>query len=241
MAQAAFTQTLTAQQIVHQADDDAGSPGKYLDPLTSGETLGAPAYVRLQSLLDHEAQSGDYPFRNDRLTISVSSRMTVLPSDFWRATFPEAWIYDSGGNRVSLRIMGEGEFHARLSDASKGTGQPMACTVMLNHGAAQGGTGQGVLLVEPSPDRAYQVELPYQPLSLPLGTILSIPWFPYSLWLIKALAVELFINQDDTRMIAVGAERDRLKREIQRTQHGPGMRNAQLGMHPNVFRTPLRF
>ena len=240
MALAAFTQTLTAQQIVHQADDDAGSPGKYLDA-SRNETLDAPAYVRLQALLDHEAQSGDYPFRNDRLTISVSSRLTTLPSDFWRATFPEAWIYDSSGDRQPLRIMGEGDLHAHLSDATKATGLPLACGVMLNRGAAQGGAPQGVLLVEPAPDRAYLVELPYQPLALPLGTITSTPWFPYSLWLIKALATELFINQDDTRMLPVAAERDRLKREIQRTQHGPGMRDAQLGMHPNVFRTPLRF
>jgi hypothetical protein len=240
MAVAAFTQTLTAQQIVRQADDDAGSPGKYLD-VTGVESLTAPAYVRLQALLDHEAQSGDYTFRNDRLTITVSSRVTTLPSDFWRATFPEAWLYDSAGNRQPLRIMGEGDLHAHLSDASKGTGQPSACGILLNRGAAQGGTPEGALLVEPAPDRAYRVELPYQPLALPLGTITSKPWFPYALWLIKALAVELFVNQDDTRMMPVALERDRIKREIQRTQHGPGMRNAQLGMHPTVFRTPLRF
>ena len=239
MALAAFTQSLTAQQIVRQADQEAGSPGLYLN--TSGtEDLTAPAYVRLQALLDHEAQSGDYPFRNDRLTITVSSRLTTLPSDFWRATFPDARIYDQAGNALPLRILGEGDFHAILTDASTSTGMPTAAGVMLNRGSAQAGTPEGVLIVEPAPDGPYQVELPYQPLSLPLGTISSKPWFPYSLYLIKALACELFVNQDDTRMVPVAMERDRLKREIQRTQHGPGMRNARLGMSPSVFRPVVR-
>jgi hypothetical protein len=239
MALAAFTQTLTAQKIVRAADQDAGSPGLYLD--AGSEVLTAPAYVRLQALLDHEAQSGDYPFRNDRVSITVSGQITTLPSDFWRATFTEGRIQDPSGVWCPLRIMGEGDLHGILTTASQGTGMPTAAGVMLNRGAAQAGTPQGRLIVEPSPDRAYTVELPYQPMALPLGTISSVPWFPYALYLIKMLAVELFVNQDDSRMVPVAMERDRLKREIQRSQHGPGMRNAVVRMNPSVFRPVQRF
>lgn len=239
MALAAFSQSFTAQQIVQQADRDAGSPGLYLDS-TGVESLTAPAYVRLQALLDHEALTADNVYRNDRLTITVSSRLTTLPSDFWRATFPEAWIYTTAGVRLPLRIMGEGDFHSVLTDASQSTGMPEAIGFMLNRGAAQAGTPEGVLISEPSPDRAYQVELPYQPVATPIGAITARVWCPYSLYLIKALACELFVNQDDTRMGPVALDRERLKREMQRSQHGPGMRNARVGMSPSVFRPVLR-
>lgn len=239
MALAAYTQSFTAQKIVREADRDAGSPGLYLDN-DGNETLAASAYVKLQAILDHEALTADNVFRNDRLTITVSSRLTTLPSDFWRATFQNARIYDQAGNALPLRILGEGDFHAILTDAGTSTGMPEAIGIMLNRGSAQAGTPEGVLIAEPSPDRAYQVELPYQPIATPIGAITARVWHPGSLYLIKALACDLFVNQDDTRMVPVAMERDRLKREWQRQQHGPGMRNARLGMSPSVFRQPVR-
>jgi hypothetical protein len=238
MALDAFTRGLTAQQIVRAADLDAGSPWLYLD--SGSEALTAPAYVRLQAILDEIALNQDSPFQNDRLTITVADRLTELPSDFWRATFTEAYIYDQAGNRLPLRIMGEGDFHASLSDAGTFTGMPEAIGLMLNRGSANGGTPEGVVIAEPSPDRAYEVELPYQPLALPLGAITSVPWYPHSLYLIKCLACELFTNQDDSRFMTAQQERDRLERRIQRSQHGPGMRNARLAMNPEVFRRPVR-
>ncbi len=74
----------------------------------------------------------------------------------------------------------------------------------------------------------------------PLATISSKPWFPHALYLTKALAVELFTNQDDPRAMAVGQERDRLFREIRRKQAGPGERGNAIRFAATSFRDPLR-
>ena len=250
MAQiAAFTQVLTAQQIVEAADREAGSPGLYLDPQTGLAPVATfsttmprtHAYCVLQSILDHLAQAWDWPFRNDALTIQVSTRTTELPSDYWRATFNGAYIIDPVTNRrLPLQLLASQDFHDGLVPSESGSGQPSSIQIIKNSGSAVAGSPHGIVYVDIVPDRTYFVELHYSPLALPLTNITTKPWFPWSMYLIKAVAVELFIHQDDSRRSDVAAERDRLFRDIRRSLAEPGQRSGQVRHNANVFRTPIR-
>jgi hypothetical protein len=241
MAQiAAFTQVLTAQAIVQAADREAGSPGLYLTSAGT-ETLAAHAYVALQSLLDHLAQAWDWPFRNDALSLQVSTRTTELPSDYWRATFNGAFLVDPITNRrYPLQLLGSQEFHEGLIPAEEGTGRPSSVQIIKNSGSATGGSPHGVLYTDIVPDRTYFIELHYSPLAVPLAAITTKPWFPWSYYLIKALAVELFVHQDDNRRADVAAERDRLFRDIRRSLSEPGQRANRVRYNTSVFRDPVR-
>lgn len=116
---------------------------------------------------------------------------------------------------------------------------PNSIFVMKNAGAAEGGTPAGVLYTDMVPDRTYQVELHYSPLATPLTAITQKPWFPWSYYLVKAVAVELFTHQDDSRRADVAAERDRIFRDIRRSLAEPGQRAPMIRYSSRVFRNPL--
>jgi hypothetical protein len=235
-----FTRGLTAQKIVAAADLDAGSPGLYLTS-AGAETLDAPAYVRLQALLNHLAQTRAWPSLYDVLTIAVSTRTTALPSDFWRAMQPTFWILDPiTAVRRPLQVVSVEEFHALIHPSNTMTGTPSLACVMKNRGAAQGGSAAGAFIVEPAPDQSYQVEIHYMPQPIQLAAITSVPWFPHSLYLVKAVAVELFLNQDDPRRSDVAATRDQLMREIVRSERDVGAGATQIRHAPLCFRPTIR-
>lgn len=242
MALAVFTRsTLAANVIVRAADLEAGSPGLYLTPAGS-ETLDAPAYVKLQQLLDHYAMSFDWPFRDDAVSLQVSTRATTLPSDYWSATYTACEITDpSSGASWSIPLLDERSWTESIVPSDNGgVGIPSALHVYKNHGAAEGGTPEAVLYTNIVPDKTYWIDLHYEPQATPLAAITTKPWFPYAHALTKALAVELFTNQDDPRAVAVAQERDRLFREIRRKQAGPGERGAMVRYSAMCFRPTLR-
>lgn len=234
------TSNLTAQAIVRAADREAGNPGLYLNE-SGSETLAAHAYVKLQVLLDQLALSGDWPFRHDALSLQIASRTTALPSDFWQATFSEAFFTDpNSGDRRPVRLVDSHTFHDRMRPSTQTDAPPEIACIMKNQGAADGGSASGVVMVDPVWSTAYFLELHYSPLAVPLAAIGSKPWFPYAHYLIKALAVELLTHQDDARGVAVAQERDRLYREIRQSQGDLGQRPTQIRWSRDVFRTPVR-
>jgi hypothetical protein len=240
MALDVFTNTFTAQKIVTLAERRAGSPGLHLNS-TPIEAIDAPAYLELQAILDHLAQNFDWPFRDDALTLNVSTRTTILPDDYWNTWFTEAYvIHPDTGVRTPLYILGRAEFHSRMSPANVTTGMPTIASIMKHRGAAALGTPEGVLLVDLAPDRTYPIELHYNPQAVPLAAITSIPWFPYSQYLIESLLVKLYFNQDDSRAASAAAERERLWMEIRRAQSDAGQRGQQVQYDPLVYRQPLR-
>lgn len=232
---------LTAQAIVRAADREAGDGGLYLDS-AGAENLTAHAYVKLQVLLDQLALSGDWTFRKDALSLQISSRSTALPSDFWQASFTDAFmIHPTSGDRRPVRILDSEAFHRQLRPSTQCDAPPEVCCLVKNQGAANGGaTPSGVLMVDPVWSTTYWLELHYSPLAIPLAAITTKPWFPYAHYLIKALAVELLTMQDDPRAVGVAQERDRLYREIRMSQGDVGQRPRQMRWSRDVFRTPPR-
>lgn len=240
---AAFTtNNLTAQAIVKAADREAGNAGLYLTDAGT-ETLAAPAYVKLQAILDHEALSGDWPFRMDAttLTIPANTRTVGLPSDYWQAPFTECWwIHPDTGHRTQIRLQDRRGFHDHLMPTGDGKAPPLEAMIAKNQGAADGGTPSGVVMVNPVWDRSYLLELHYSPLAIPLAAITTKPWLPFSLYLIKRLVAELFSDQDDQRMLVATAQADKLKRDLKLASSDPGQRARSIPVSADVFAPPVR-
>lgn len=237
---AAFTQSLTAQAIVKAADREAGSPGSYLND-SGSETLAAPGYVKLQAILDHEALTGDWPFRFDAITVAVTGRTTGLPSDFWNTTFAEAYyIHPTTGERPAVRIVDRQTFHQTMRPSNQMDGPPEQACIVKNQGAADGGSPSGVVMVDPVWTTHYVLELHYSPLPIPLAAITTKPWLPHSLFLIKRLAAELFSDQDDPRVGTALAVAQALKDEMTSAKADAGQRPKLLRMNPDIFVPPRR-
>lgn len=237
---AAFTQSLSAQSIVRAADREAGSPGLYLTDAGS-EGLTAPAYVKLQAILDHEALTSDWPFTMDSVTIQITGRTTALPSDYWNAAFVECWwIHPTTGDRDTVRLMDRREFHDGIRPSNLMDGPPERACVVKNQGHAAGGsTPTGVIMVDPVWSTHYLLELHYSPLSVPLAAITTKPWLPHSLYLIKRLVAELYSDQDDQRAVLATQMADRLKRDMKMASD-PGQRPRSIRVSPDCFTNPVR-
>lgn len=241
-----FTNTFTAQKVVTMAERKAGGPGYHLN--TSGsEDLTAPAYVQLQAILDHQAQRRHWPFRHDARTLTLNSRITALPLDFWRAAFNQAFLVDVNGVRSVLPIIGLSDFHSEISSVSwqqgttTATGRPQYITIFKHQGTSGGGTGEGKIIADVTPDTTYYLELHYDPMASPLSAITSVPWFPWSQWLIEALVCDLYLSQDDSRYQLAAMSRDKLMREILDSLSDPGQRGAAIGYDPLRYVRPMRF
>lgn len=239
----ALTQSLTAQQIVTLAERKAGGPGYHLNA-SSVEALDAPAYIQLQVILDQLALTQDWPFRHDALTLTCASQIVALPLDYWRSSFTNAYLLDSSGLRLGpIPIRGHEDFHDALPQAlaSGVTGTPSFLSIQKNRGAANGGSGAGQIVFDVAPARTFYLELHYDPIASPLSAISSKPWFPYSQYLVQALLCELYLAQDDTRMVAAASERERLWAQIRRGQSDAGQRSAAVGYDAGFYRAPRVF
>lgn len=244
MAQlAAFTtNNLTAQAIVRAADREAGNPGLYLTDAGS-EAITAPAYVKLQAILDHEALTGDWSFRADATSLAVTAgtRTVSLPSDYWASRFNTFWWIDATtGHRSPLRLYDREAFHDEILPSGDGHGTPYAVCVVKNQGAAEGGSASGVLMLNPVNQSAGLVEVHYAPLADPLAAISEKPWLPHGLFLIKRLVAELLSDQDDQRAVIAFQVADRLKREIRQSAADPGQKAKRFPLSPDRFVPPVR-
>lgn len=231
MALSAFEGVATAQQIVAAALRHAGSPDLHLDS-NGNETLDAPAYIELQWLLDHLAMAHDWPFTRTALSVPILSRENPLPATFWRASVDDPlWLVSCDGTRSRVHLDDEGEFFSALPGTGSPEGTPTRFWIQKS---------SQTLFVDPVPEQAYVGEFHFQPWQVPLSAIDSRPWFPWSEYLVAALAVKLCLNQDDSRAAAEQLRADKLMKEIRHSLSDQGERTSQVRLNPNVYRRPLR-
>lgn len=231
MALDAFGGVLTAQQLVAAARRRAGSPDLHLNP-DGSEDLNAPAYVELQMLLDHLALAWDWPFARVAVSLSLTARATVLPHQFWRVSINDPlWIVDCNGNRTRCPLADEGTFFNTISTPSEVMGRPEKFWIQKS---------SQTLFVDPKPDQTYLGEFHFQPWQPPLDDITSKPWFPWSEYLVSALAVKLCLNQDDSRADKEALLAVTLMKAIRGSLSEQGERTATVQLSPLVYRRPLQ-
>ena len=233
MALDAFQGVGDAQTLVGMARRRAGSPDLHLD--TSGnETVAAPAYLELQFILDNLALSYDWPFARVARSLSIGSgaRSITLPSSFWRVSINDPlWIIDCNGNRTRTILGDEDTFFDHITTPAQTRGRPERFWVQKS---------SQTLFVDPTADQDYVGEFHFQPWQVPLSDISDKPWFPWSEYLVSALAVKLCLNQDDTRMQAEAALALSLMTQIRRSLSEQGERTATIQLNKSFFRRPLQ-
>jgi hypothetical protein len=191
VALSAFSGVRTAQEIVSRAERLSGSPGLNLDPTSGAEVLTAFAYVSLQDILDHQNLTKDFGWNAETLNFQVSSRLTTLPTNFWRIQFADPiWVIGPDGSRNPFALLDAPTFYARVTPTVAGTAMPRMG--YIDHST-------GVLTVNVAPDKAYIVEFHHMPWEPALASIAAKPWFPYSQYLTFALTAELAEHEDDDR------------------------------------------
>jgi hypothetical protein len=178
----------------------------------------------------------------DAVTVQVTGRTTALPSDYWHATFTEAWYIDPDtGHRGEVRLLDRRTWHDTIVPSNQGDGPPESACVVKNQGAADAGSAPtGVIMVNPVWSTHYLLELHYNPLPVPLALITTKPWLPFSLYLIKRLAGELLQDQDDQRAAGTLMLAATLKRDILKSSVDPGQRPKQMRLSREVFASPVR-
>lgn len=233
MALDAFGGVATAQQLVSLARRRAGSPDLHLD--TSGnETLDAPAYQELQFLLDNLALAWDWPFKRIILALSipVGTRTLTLPHQFWRVSINDPmWIVDCNGNRTRCILSDEDVFYDHITTPAEVRGRPLRFNISKQ---AQ------LITFDPPADQQYAGEFHIQPWQVPLSDISDRPWFPFSEYLVSALAVKLCLNQDDSRAEAEAAMATQKMTEIRRSISEQGERTATVQLSKEFYRKPLQ-
>ena len=233
MALDAFGGVLTAQQIVAAARRRAGSPDMHLDD-AGNETTDAPAYVELQMILDHLAMAWDWPFGRVARTfnIAIGDRTTELPTDFWRVSFDDPmWLVDCDNGRSRLHNADEGVFFDRLGVTGLSLARPTQVFIQKS---------SGLIFVDPIPDQVYAIEVHFQPWQIPLSGTDSKPWFPWSEYLVSALATKLALTQDDSRSAQEAALASKLMKEIRHSISDQGERIANVQLNPQFYRRPIR-
>lgn len=231
MALQAFTGVMTAQQIVKRADRLAGNPNLYLNDAGT-EDLTAFGYQALQEILDHLALTKDWGWNTEVLNFQISSRITVLPTNFWRVQFGDAlYVISSDGNRHKFILADAESFYDRVVPTVAGKNVPNMG--YIDHAS-------GLLTVNVTPDVSYLAEFHHQPWEPALAAISAKPWFPYSRHLVYELASDLCAEEDDDR--AGGYQQLAAKLFSDIRQGDPTKTPAQVAkMNPRYYRPPVRF
>lgn len=229
-----FANGLTAKQVVTVARRRAGNADLHLDA-NGNETLDAPAYIQLQLLLDHLALSWDWPFTRIICEMPITARSQPVPTSLLRISFSDPFFITEPGTgiRTPLRLCSEEEFFKILQFSPE-----IALVSLPQRGFLQKSTG--LLFVDPFPDKAYTAEVHLQPWQVQLETVDSLPWFPWSEYLFHALALELCLDQDDSRAQSEAQLAQVLFKEIRHSISDQGERTNRLTLDPTVYRKPLR-
>lgn len=225
-----FSNVFTARQIVGLAEHRANFPGKNLD--TSGtETLDAPAYLELQSLLDQLATINTFTFTRTAIDFYITGRNNTLPSNFWRVGFADpCWIVNSDNTqRNRFYLLDAQDFHSRFQDGATGT--PQIGYINRN---------TGDITVDPAPDKTFILELHYYPWQPALSDVDARPWFPYTQYLVNALLCDLYLSQDDQRWQIADTNRQRLMKEIKGSMGDDRDRaSSNLELDVRFYRPPV--
>jgi hypothetical protein len=236
MALNAFTDGQTLQQIVADVERLAGNPklhfvtGTVAEP-GNGQLRGAPAYRWLLSILRDLYLLHDWAFTQSGLTYPLPSgaRSINLPNDYWRLAFDNGCFLIDGNTRIQLEQWDRQTFFGPVFQ-SNNTGQPHSFFIERKNGA---------IWFEPIPSKAYLIELHYFRHIQDLDDITDVPVFPHTDYLISALLVKYFIDQDDPRAASAEQQRVRLWAQIRGVAHDIKEDPQQeIPLDPQWFRTP---
>lgn len=172
--------TLTAQQIVTQACQIAKCP------LFTSQAGNALNYILAELATNH-----DFWIIRKTTTINITgaSPSYTLPADYFRA---KEVFYTSNGVPFYLNQIPLEEYDA-LTQNTGGASFPYSYATDPN---------SSLIYFYPNPVISVAVTLRYQSLPADITTPQSssaIPWFPYSRYLVHAVATELMKITDDTR------------------------------------------
>jgi hypothetical protein len=238
----AFSNVLTAKQIIALAERKANNPGLNLTPngfepgtvdYTTNPLVDSPAYAGLQSLLDQLALTQIFTFKRTAIDFAIEGRATSLPSNYWRVGFADpCWMVSDSAeaDRTQFRLLDAQDFHSRFQDGI--VGRPLWGYINRD---------SGDLLVDPAPDQRYILELHYYPWQPALGTVDDRPWFPFTQYLVNALLRDTyFVIQSDDRWQIANAECTRLMKEIKGSMGDDKDRaSASIQLNPSIYPMPI--
>jgi len=213
----AFTSGESLEELTNDCERMSASPGLNLDPATNlpptaGNLKNAVAYRWLLDIIRELYLVHDWPFAIQARTLEIVpslERCLKLPEDFWRVAYKNPLYGLLEGERFSIEHITRPQFFDNnASLAQKSRGQPRTFYVSRP---------DGLIYLDPIPNRPWIYELHYFKLIAELTEKEHIPQFPYREYLRQALLVKYFADQDDTRMVAAAAERDRMWKEIRGT------------------------
>jgi hypothetical protein len=212
-------------------------PDLHLD-IDGEESVNAPAYQELQTILDHLSLAWDWPFARTVCTFTISGRSANLPSNFWRIGFQDPlYVLDESGARSRLVLQAPDKWHDMLgqpdSEGDAGLGRP-------ERGWLRKDNGQGILYVDPIPDQTYTVEIHFYPWQCALTDPSDRPWFPYSHYLVSRLASVLALSQDDSRAQSEFQLAEKMMQEIRRSISDQDTRGRSIPLSRSTYRSPLR-
>ena len=172
--------TLTAQQIVTQACQIAKCPG-----------FTSQAGQALNYILAELATNHDFWIIRKTTTINItgSSPSYSLPSDYFRA---KEVFYTVNGVPFYLNQISLADYDSAIQNTG-GASYPFSYATDPN---------SGLIYFFPNPVISAAVTLRYQSLPADITTPQSssvVPWFPYSRYLVHAVATELMKITDDAR------------------------------------------
>ncbi len=172
--------TLTAQQIVTQACQIAKCPG-----------FTSQAGTSLNYILSELATNNDFWIIRKTTTINItgSSPSYALPTDYFRA---KEVFYTVNGVPFYLNQIPLEEYDSLIQNTG-GASYPYSYATDPN---------TSLIYFYPNPTLSAAVTLRYQSLPADIATPQSsntVPWFPYSRYLVHAVATELMKITDDAR------------------------------------------
>lgn len=238
----AYSQGLTAQEIVEQCETLAGSPGYHLNPTTGlapttpAEFKATPAYRQLRVVLNELYLQYEWPFLATGTNLAVAGRENTLPLDFWRVQFANPLILLDGSQRHMIHHLSPDQFFRHMRQTS-GSARPTYWTIDKSRSS---------FYVDPIPDKGYLCEFHYYrrpnfdaddaPDKLTDPT--DIVRMPHSELLIEKLMAWYYRVQDDARYPTAKQEAGEMLSRIRAASDDDRDAAAAIPLDPLIFSTP---
>lgn len=211
MALAAYTAGNSLREIVENCAAKASRPDIALDPATKlppidGEIKNALAYRWLLDIIRNLYLTFDWPFAIRARTLLIANDICLyLPEDFWRCAYTSplyGLMDETSGNpeRFQINHITRPDFfnNPDLAKSSR-RGKPEEFYVSRP---------DGLIYLNPPPDKLYTYELHYFRLIEELTSIEEIPQFPHRDFLEQSLLCQIYDYADDSRLITAVATKN---------------------------------
>jgi hypothetical protein len=242
MALAAYTAGNSLREIAENCAAKASRPDIIIDPATKlppvdGSIKNALAYRWLLDIIRNLYLNWDWPFAIVARTLEqATDQCLYLPDDFWRVAFTSplyGLMSEASGNpdRFQINHVTRPDFfnNPDLAKSSR-RGKPDEFYVARP---------DGLIYLNPPPDKTYAYELHYFRLIEELTSINEIPQFPHRDYLQQALLCEVYDYADDSRLIAAVSMRNQIWMTIRGSAYDmreEGMQTDVPMLDPKYFR-----